>query len=478
MPDSIIGNISIFHISEGLRDALSHFSGPSRVAIMYATGEHDPLRIYDPQSLLRGHEPKLKEMYLDSECWREKAPQIRAMGRFSQPITEAGPGLTGLISIGGRSHSMFYQMWFTEHHAEMCATGPTERWLVRAVWLLSQDVARDNADYTGESSYVIREYAPHAVRDFLVDALNRRIGMDIQLRIYPILDAVLGISRTMEEGLWPRGELVFMEPRTVSFLKFLARFPEKERPELKKFKHVRKLLQAVEGSDRKLISDGDTIVGITGNELPSVRLVADFRGGHGFLKLNDDLVCSFSDGNFHSFTRRAKIVQLEEFLLESEAHLPSPAHDLFQIIADIVHHAEAQKFGCTLVIDIDPQPIDIAGQHLEAPLDLRDPTIVSLTKSLAKLDGALHISADLKLHGFACILDGHALKTEDRSRGARYNSALRFTAEHRNIVVVVVSADRPVSVIREGRELTGGTEWTPVPAKLVSPPLLADWILG
>ncbi|MFZ5569622.1 MAG: DNA integrity scanning protein DisA nucleotide-binding domain protein [Thermodesulfobacteriota bacterium] len=478
MSDPIIGNISIYHISEGLREALSHFSGPSRVAIIYAAEENDAVRMYDPQELLRGHELKLKEIYLESNAWRETSTPVRTLDRFRQPIIETGLPLAGLISMGGRSHSMFYQMWFTEHHPEMCSTGPTERWLVRAAWLLSQDIARDNADYTGESSYVIREYAPHAVRDYLVNELNRRIGMDIQLRIYPILDAVLGISRTMEEGLWPRGELVVMEPRTVSFLKFLARFPSTEQPKLKNFKHVRKLLQAVENSDRKLISDGDSIVGISGKELPSVRLVADFRGGHGFLKLNNDPICSFSDGNFHSFTRRAKMVQLEEFLLEADFDPPSLAHDLFQIIADIVHHAEAQKFGCTLVIDINRQPIEIAGQHLEVPLDLRDPVVFSLTTSLAKLDGALHISSDLKLHGFACILDGHALKTEDRSRGARYNSALRFTAEHDHILVVVVSADRPVSVIQEGREFTLINEWRATPARLTSPPLLEEWLRG
>ncbi len=478
MTDSIIGKISIFQIIESLQEALSHFSGQSRVAVIYADRPDSSLRIYDPHSLLRGHEPRLTEIYLTSDTWRDNNQQVRNLRHFSQPLPEPGLNLAGLISIGGRSSSIFYQMWFTEHHPDMCATGPTERWLERAVWLLAQDVVRNDADYTGESSYVIREYAPHAVRDCLVDELTRRIGMDIQLRIYPILDAVLGISRTMEEGLWPRGELVFMEPRTVSFLKFLARFPLNERPDLKKFKHVRKLLQAVEGSDRKLISDGNKIVGIAGSELSMVRLVADFRGGHGFLKLGDDPICSFSDGNFYSFTRRAKMVELEEVLLEAHFDPPHQAHDLFQTIADIVHYAEGQKFGCTLVIDMNPEPIQIAGQHLETPLDLRDPVILSLTKSLAKLDGALHISADLHIHGFACILDGRAVAAEDRSRGARFNSALRFTAEHERILVVVVSADRPVSVIKGGVKLTAGYDWSVPSARLTSPPLLSDWVQG
>lgn len=79
------------------------------------------------------------------------------------------------------------------------------------------------------------------------------------------------------------------------------------------------------------------------------------------------------------------------------------------------------------------------------PLDLRKPYMLNMTKSLAKVDGALHLGADLHLHGFASLLDGRSYPGEDRARGARYNSALRYTNEHENVIVVVVSSDLPVS---------------------------------
>lgn len=476
MSSVIVSKLSAFHIFEGLRDGLSHFSGPSRVAIMYAMRPDDPLHIYDPQHLLRGHEPKLKKLYISADEWRRRAPNTRVMNRFSQPYPAESPQLDGMISTGGYARSIFYQMWFTEHHPDMCSVGPTERWLERAVWLLAQDIARKDDEYTGASEYVIREYAPHAVRDYIVDDLNRRVGMDIQIRIYPILDAVLGISRTMEEGSCPCGDLVIMEPRDVARTRLAARFPRYERPELRNHKHVRKLLQAVEMSCRKLISDGAAIVGIADKNLPATYLRADFQGRHGFLSIGDDIVCSFADGNFHSSVRRDKLVQLEEFLLEADLDPPSLPYDLFKVAAEIVHHAEASKFGCTLVIDIHEAPIDIAGQHFETPVDLTKPEALALTKSLAKLDGALHIGADMRLHGFACILDGNAVPGEDRSRGARFNSALRFTAKHRNIIVVVVSSDRPVSVIQEGVALSAQCAWEPVSARLPSPPFLSEWV--
>lgn len=479
MPNEITGKLSALHIFEGLQDGLSHFSGPSRVAILYALNPAAPLRIYDPQKLLRGHEPKLKELYIDSSKWREEASRTRNMSRYSQPISEPNLQLAGLISTGGKSRSMFYQMWFTEHHPDMCHIGPTERWLEHAVWLLSQEIGRQNNEYTGASSYVVREYAPHAVRDFIVDELNRRIGMDVQIRIYPILDAVTGISQTMEEGELPWGKLVFVEPGEVDQLDFVARFPLHECPPLINFKHVRKLLQAVEHSACKLISNGRMILGISaGDKIGRARLVAEFKGRHGFIHLDDHPVCSFSYGNFHSSTRRARLVQLEEILLETPLEPASRQHDLFKIVSSLVHHAEDQKFGCTLVVDTNPEPLMIAGQHLETPLKLTESHLLDLTKSLARMDGALHIRGDLQLHGFACILDGHAVPGENRSRGARFNSALRFTAEHSNVVVVVVSADRPVSVIQEGAELSARCEWAPISSLLPSPPLLADWLEG
>jgi DNA integrity scanning protein DisA with diadenylate cyclase activity len=479
MSNEIVGKLSAFHVFEGLQDGLSHFSGPSRVAIIYTLSPDAPMRIYDPQKLLRGHEPKLRELYLDSRDWQKNTSRTRGMSRFNQPISEANLQLAGLISTGGKSRSIFYQMWFTEHHPDICNIGPTERWLEHAVWMLSQEVGSQHTEYTGASSYVVREYAPHAVRDFLVDELNRRIGMDVQIRIYPILDAILGISQTMEEGVLPRGELVFVEPGEVDHLNFVARFPLHECPHLKNVKHVRKLLQAVEHSTRKLISDGRMILGIASGEgIGRIRLVADFRGRHGFIRLADNLVCSFSYGNFHSSTRRAKLVQLEEILLETSLEPSSHRHDLFKIVSYLVHYAEDQKFGCTLVVDTNPEPLIIAGQHLEFPLDLTQSQLLELTRSLARMDGALHIGGDLQLHGFACILDGHAVPGEDRSRGARFNSALRFTAEQPHVVVVVVSADRPVSVIQEGVELSAKCDWEPISSLLPSPPTLADWLRG
>jgi hypothetical protein len=462
---------------DGLCDGLSHFSHPSRAAVVYAIKSDDPIRVYDPQNLLQGHELRFEELYLDSESWRTDAPDFSKLQKHGHINPEKNIGLAGLISFGGRSRSLFYQMWFTEHHPDMCSVVPVERWLEHSAYRLSHDLASSQELYTAISGSFLREYATHAVRDCIVDEMNRVLGWDTQVRVYPILDAILGISRTREEGSWARGELMFVEAAAIGKMDLVAEFPETERPILGNFKHVRKLLLAVENVECKLVSDGRSIVGIADGDLPEFSIIADFRGGHGFLKLNGSLICSFFDGNFKSTIRRAKLVQVEELLLESDLD-PGESGELFRIVTDIVHSAETHKHGATLVIDLNREPVEISGQSLKDPPDLRCPESLSLAKSLAHVDGALHLGADFRLHGFACLLDGRSIVGEDRARGARYNSALRFTAGNPGLLVVVVSSDRPVSVIMEGVELSAQCVIETAPTCFTVPPTLAEWVSG
>ena len=221
------------------------------------------------------------------------------------------------------------------------------------------------------------------------------------------MDAILELSRTREEGAWPRGKLVFVEPQSLESIPFLARFSPTEQPTMENIKHVRKLLAAVEQSELKLVSDGCCVTGIADDSLPDFSITAEFKGGHGFLQVVDDTICSFADGSYQSTTRRANLVHLEEALLESDLD-PVTGNALYKIIAALVHQAEDHKHGATLVLDLNRMPVPISGQCFEQSLDLREVEILNLAKSLLRVDGAVHIGVDMHLHGFACLLDGRA----------------------------------------------------------------------
>ncbi len=444
-------------ILNGLSDGITHFSGPSRAAVLFALGPQSPLMLCDPQNLLKGHEPVFKALYIDNEKWRYKVSVVPDKSRFAEIHPAKDLGLAGLLSHGGYSSSVFYQHWFTEHQPDLCSTGPILCWLEHAVWRFSHDMANESDLYTGISGNFLREYATHSVRDYIVDQLNVHLGWDTMIRIYPVLNAVLRISETREEGGWAEGQLLFVDPSMLRHLNFLVTFQEDSCPRLANSKHVRKLLQSVEDSSSRLVSDGHSILGISDSTLPPFSICADFQGRHGFLKIQNNKICSFADGRFGSTTYQDKLVHLEELLLESSLG-EFECYYLFKIAVSLVHHAQLRKHGCTLVLDLNSAPVHISGQRLSPPLGLRRPHTLNLAKSLAKVDGALHIGADRHLHGFACLLDGRAFAGEDLARGARYNSALRFTAENENIIVVVVSSDRPVSVIHQGVEVQGACD--------------------
>lgn len=473
MPGCGFESICVHHILDGLRVGLSHFAGLSRAAAIYAVNPGDPPRIYDPQNLLRGHEPRLAEIYLDSEDWRGQCPDGPLVD-FIEPGAAHNLSLAGRIGFGGRSRAVSYQMWFTEQHPDLCSPGPLRHWLEYAVRLFSQNCDTQNVLNLDAAEYLLQGLARHAVHDFLVDERSLMLGLDTGLRIYPLLDCVLGVSRTSEEGAWPRGAIAFVEPAFLPRLDFLLRFPELERPSLGNHKHVRKTLQAVESGGRFLASDGRTIVGVARGPLPPATVTARFRGSHGFLLLDQDLVCSFADGDFQASNRQPVLVHLEEALLEAEMGAED-RHALFSAVTRIVNAARDNRHGCALVVDLGAAPVDMAGQKLEQPLDLRRDGALDLAINLSKVDGALHLTGDLHIRGFACLMDGLAVPGENRARGARFNSAMRFTALHPGVVVVVVSADRPVSVFQGGVELTAQCEWVSMPG-LPRPPTLRRWV--
>jgi len=154
---------------------------------------------------------------------------------------------------------------------------------------------------------------------------------------------------------------------------------------------------------------------------------------------------------------------------------PADASILFKMIAGIVHSAANRQHGCAIVVDLNETPISISGHLVEPPLELENVEDLELAKSLSRVDGALHIGVDLKLHGFACLLDGDNIPSENRARGARFNSALRFTAKHDKIIVIVVSSDSPVSIMMGGIVLD--TRWQLKPSIFCNTPvLLKKWV--
>jgi hypothetical protein len=140
----------------GFQAGLTEFSGPSRAAIIFIINKDEPLYIYYPQNLLRGYEPKLQAIFLDNTEWC-KPFTAWAGTSYNHIEPQNNLQLDGLICQGGSSSPVFYQMWFTEHHPNLCSIKPTECWLEHAILRFSHDMANDIDMYTGISGNFLKE---------------------------------------------------------------------------------------------------------------------------------------------------------------------------------------------------------------------------------------------------------------------------------------------------------------------------------
>ncbi len=154
-------------------------------------------------------------------------------------------------------------------------------------------------------------------------------------------------------------------------------------------------------------------------------------------------------------------MEFEELLLDADLPRES-ASSLFKLVMGLVHRAGHAHHGATLVVDLNETPVTLSGHVLDPALSLLEPQNYELAASLMHIDGAVHITAAHTIHGFACLLDGSSISWENMARGARYNSALRFSAATPNVIVVVISSDQPVSIIHKGIELNAFCRWKPV----------------
>jgi hypothetical protein len=460
MKNNIYQNLCIANIFNGLVEGLSKFSNQSKLALIYSPTQDSDIFIFDPQAILKEHESILKEIYLENKKnWYDDIKTKIS----NQPADYLGSvenmSLAGLINYGAACDSFFYQMWFTNHHPDICSVKPTERWLEHASSLLSTDYPSGRI-VVESSGYILKNYSLQAIADYIVDERNCFLNYDSRLLIPPILNTVLNLSKAKEEGALARGQIFFTDPQRIQNINFITKIQRHQRPFVDNIKHVRKLLTAVENSNRKLVSDGNTIIGITDSPVPDYAISVKYFGDHGFLELGEEKIASFFGGNFHSTNREAKLVELEELLLDSKLE-PETSTLLFKLISELVHISVKDGNGCTLVIDLNEEPLKMTGHVLDPPLNFLEPSHLELACSLIKIDGALHITSNLLINGFACLLDGKATNWENMARGARYNSAIRFSAEHKDTIIVVVSSDRPVSIIYCGLEINAFSSWEP-----------------
>lgn len=223
---------------------------------------------------------------------------------------------------------------------------------------------------------------------------------------------------------------------------------------LSNHRHIRKLLE-ISRDELYLLSDGNYIVGIgksTGNYIYEHEdiFIVKFLGYHTW--------------QLNHLNHRLMDVDHDRAILPSEpvtyAEFKYRIHQLFEDLnlADVnnlyklIIAATKQDRGALIVISKNArsEAFRLKDQcFLVSPTKLKS----SIIKSITSIDGAILIDTNGICHGIGVILDGMASIHGDSSRGARYNSAIRYVEtiseieDYSDCMAIVISEDRMVDII-------------------------------
>ncbi len=447
---------SVLEIARGLMEGLSSFCGPTRVAVVSTLPETHHLWVCDEHELLSSQREAISSYYLDGFEWTKGMPQFT--GTHCQHAFYKNtkvPTIPGLLSGAMSSERIRYQAWFTELTSPNLSKGPIYEWVDHACQMLSYEtftwVLGSNRPY-GVTRKAVANYELDAISAYINHLLFDVSGQNSRLPIRDILRSVSGISTTLEEGSRASGKVLIAEPPALAKMSFALRFEKDKSARLGNWKHVGKLLTTVSGTSMRLVSDGTRLVGVCDDTSVGGCIEVIFRGGRGDIAANGSHVCTFRDGRFSAVPLAPNMTRVHE-ILTSKGLDGSTADHLVSIIGELTQAAIDRRHGCSILVNLADNYCDLPGERLFEPLDLSDSQCMSLAKGMLKIDGAVQVDSKGFVHAFACLLDGSSSSGEDRSRGARFNSALRFSESREACIVVVVSEDGPISILHHGDQV-------------------------
>lgn len=212
---------------------------------------------------------------------------------------------------------------------------------------------------------------------------------------------------------------------------------------------VRKLLESTSPS-MALLCDAKAVFGLGREQVVerTNRLRSMVFAGRGTwsLRLGDDVAMHVRDG-----VAGLPWAPINESSLRSALRTldPSVTDEVLARALDLAGAAARADHGVLVVFSKDPiRAVQQLGPQCMAvePFGLTPERL----DELSQVDGALVLSVDGRCHAFGAILDGRAAPDrEDRSRGARYNSAVRYVIQSAgDAVALIVSSDRMADVIQ------------------------------
>ena len=220
---------------------------------------------------------------------------------------------------------------------------------------------------------------------------------------------------------------------------------------LSKYRKVRKLLAAI-GERHCLVCTGEYFEGIAdyyelnaaaGTSIFSINLIKHLTWE---LTRGEQLLLRYKEGVLYPSRHELH----NSTIIAHSMHTLRANHEQAKRILELVRAARAASHGSILVFfsEAAEEAVRLSGDCFPVePFELG----VGDLLSFIVMDGALLLDVDAHCHALGVILDGRAVPDADASRGARFNSALRYYAKNKNknMLIVVVSDDGMIDIIPE-----------------------------
>ena len=270
-----------------------------------------------------------------------------------------------------------------------------------------------------------------------------------------IFDSLNAISSLRYEGNETHGEIVFASPKSPAIA---CKVNLIEPVSLRQERLARKILEM---SSRDLVCLCPNSDGITG--LVSIRL--DMMGGlfravffshyRWGLYYGDLLLMTSS---FGIPTLPSTPLKETDFISNIKRVLPGLSNPQCSKLLINVSAAMKQGRG-TMIVVTDAAEQEARRLHTQslpvAPIDLTPDIVLRVSG----IDGAILVNRDSQCFAIGVILDGRATDAGDASRGARYNSAVRYVdSSSKRTICLVVSEDGHVDMIPNLRPQINRTE--------------------
>lgn len=298
-------------------------------------------------------------------------------------------------------------------------------------------------------------------REFVQDKIHSKVICLSQLSILLDVSAIEKLSKTRYEKEDVSGKFIAVSSDSNNKCEIIL--ANAEAPvRLTEIKKIRKLLEITYHSENEglyLLYNGSYMDGFIspGNITESGYLI-EFRGAGAwrFNRISQYDYCGqsieFKDNNCRIINNydcfKNKIEKYFQRIFGCNDHLDD--------ICVLIDKARDQKHGTILVFVEDAASEKDRLKNASFPIEIkRNPA--DYIAQLTAIDGAILLDTQGEIYAIGVILDGEMPENSgfDMARGARYNSAIKYSYSHRGKknLCIVFSEDGYVNFISDGKEL-------------------------